>query len=73
MERILAVSYVPGNTRHIPFIRIQGLWLKRAGFSHGDRVRLNVEQNQITISKIHNKPPPQETPKNVQTCFHNII
>lgn len=62
MERILTVSYVPGNARHISYIRIQGLWLQRAGFSHGDRVRLIVEQDRITLTKIETMTPAKSAP-----------
>ena len=62
MDRILSVSYMPGDVRHLPSIRIQGLWLLRSGFSYGDKVRLVVADGYITITKIRNEAASKEEP-----------
>ena len=36
----------------IPQIRFEGQWLKALGFSAGDKIRLECEENRITITKL---------------------
>lgn len=73
MERTLAVSYVPGSARHIPSIRIQGLWLLKSGFCRGDKVRLTVERDKIIITKIQTKPTTQESPRYAQQNLYGEL
>ncbi len=36
----------------IPQIRFEGQWLKALGFSEGDKIKLDCEENRITITKL---------------------
>lgn len=74
MERILSVSYVPAANRHLPAIRIQGLWILKFGFSYKDKVRLVVDYGQITITKINDPASVKEVPKRyVQTNLYDWL
>jgi hypothetical protein len=35
--------------KHVPFIRLCGLWLMRAGFSQGARLRVTVSPGEIKL------------------------
>lgn len=43
--------YKPSNYRPVPQIRLQGNWLKAAGFSTGDTVEVVVEDGRVVIVK----------------------
>jgi hypothetical protein len=62
-ERFLTVSYLPGNDRHWPMIRLKGLWLLHAGFTSGDKIMLAIRPGQILISNISLPPTAKEPPK----------
>ena len=36
----------------IPQIKFEGQWLKALGFSVGDKIKLDCEENRITITKL---------------------
>lgn len=42
MDRLLKVSYAAGGGMHIPMIRLQGIWLRSAGFGVADIIRVEV-------------------------------
>ncbi len=42
----------------IPFLRLRGRWLDRAGFSVGTRVRVDVSERRLIVQVI----PPEEPP-----------
>lgn len=37
------------STRQVPCVRLCGLWLRRAGFSIGQRIRVEVSDGRLTI------------------------
>lgn len=47
-ERPGSYSYTCRN-KHIPEMRIGGVWLEKAGFNIDDQIELVVEENQIVI------------------------
>jgi hypothetical protein len=52
MERTLKV-YTCGDPYQggfLPQIRLQGKWLRKAGFAPGGRIRVVVEKGRLTIS-----------------------
>ena len=50
-ERKLTVNYLynNGNKKPYPFIRLQGRWLERLGFSVGDKVTVTAGEGVIVI------------------------
>lgn len=40
----------------IPQIKFEGQWLEALGFSVGDKIQLDCEENKITITKAGNVP-----------------
>ena len=42
MERLLKVSYATGGALDVPMIRLQGIWLRSAGFGVSDIIRVEV-------------------------------
>ena len=53
MERIMTISYAPGRDNACtPMIRLQGKWLLDYGFVCGDKVRVVVGSEQITIKAM---------------------
>jgi hypothetical protein len=53
MERRLTISaqYQPRRWRahHVPFIRMSGTWLARAGFPIGSKINVRVENGALII------------------------
>ena len=56
MEKSSRKLTVYGKTKQfsqtVPQIRFEGQWLEALGFSVGDKVRLDCEENRITITKL---------------------
>ena len=56
MEKGSRKLTVYGKTKQfnqtIPQIRFEGQWLKALGFSEGDKIKLDCEENRITITKL---------------------
>lgn len=51
--RILTVSYCYNqHDAVIPFIRLQGKWLAKSGFHHGDKIQVAVEYERLVITKL---------------------
>jgi hypothetical protein len=48
--RILTVGR--GTWRSVPMIRMRGEWLRTADFEIGDRVKVEVENGKLTVSRI---------------------
>ena len=42
MDRLLKVSYATGGAMDVPMIRLQGIWLRSAGFGVSDIIRVEV-------------------------------
>lgn len=42
MDRLLKVSYATGGALDVPMIRLQGIWLRSAGFGVSDIIRVEV-------------------------------
>jgi hypothetical protein len=40
---------------HVPFLRLQGRWLDRAGFSVGTRVRVDVSTRRLIVEAIESE------------------
>ena len=38
--------------RYVPWLRVNGLWLERAGFKIGDRIEIDVTNNRLIIKNI---------------------
>lgn len=56
MEKSSRKLTVYGKTKQfnqtIPQIRFEGQWLNTLGFSVGDKIQLDCEENKITITKL---------------------
>ncbi len=56
MEKSSRKLTVYGKTKQfsqtVPQIRFEGQWLKALGFSEGDKIKLDCEENRITITKL---------------------
>jgi len=56
MEKKSRTLTVYGTTNQsyqtIPQIRFEGKWLKALGFSVGDKIKVDCEENRITITKL---------------------
>jgi hypothetical protein len=50
--RELKVGQVWNGREYVPMIRLKELWLKRAGFSVGDRVLVEVGASELKIIKL---------------------
>jgi formylmethanofuran dehydrogenase subunit D len=53
-ERKLTVNYLytNGNKKPYPFIRLQGRWLERLGFTVGDKVTVTAGDGRIVIIPV---------------------
>jgi len=40
---------------HIPAIRLEGKWLKEVGFKQGQKVKILIEENKLTITIAKNE------------------
>ncbi len=49
-ERFLTVGLCPESNPKTPWIRIQGLWLLKAGFTPKSRVRVSVTMGSLHIT-----------------------
>lgn len=38
--------------RYVPWLNVNGLWLEHAGFKIGDRIEIDVKNNQLLIKKV---------------------
>ncbi len=46
-----------GSSILVPFIRLRGLWLKKAGFYIGQKIKVCISENRLIITpKKQNKP-----------------
>lgn len=56
MEKHSRKLTVYGKTKQfnqtVPQIRFEGQWLNALGFSAGDKIQLDCEENRITITKL---------------------
>lgn len=43
-----------GQNKEVPWLNVSGLWLQQAGFNIGDRLKITVENNRLTI--INQRP-----------------
>jgi hypothetical protein len=55
-EKPGSYSYTSRN-KHIPEMRIGGVWLSKAGFNVNDQIELIVEENQIVIRHSTDETP----------------
>jgi hypothetical protein len=44
--------------RHVPKIRLLGLWIEKAGFKIGDKLTVDIEQNRLLLNRIEPEPLP---------------
>lgn len=52
-SRKLTVYGATGKSyQTVPLIRFEGQWLKALGFSVGDKIQVDCEENKITIWKL---------------------
>lgn len=55
-DRTLTVSTVSGyNSKDVPALRINGLWLEDYGFHKGDKVSVHCEEGKLVIVKSEDK------------------
>jgi hypothetical protein len=45
------------NPAPMPYLRLQGRWLERAGFAVGSHVRVSVESRRLVIEVVEDAPP----------------
>jgi toxic protein SymE len=38
-----------GQNKEVPWLNVSGIWLREAGFNIGDRLKITVENNKLTI------------------------
>jgi hypothetical protein len=48
------------NPPPMPYLRLQGRWLERAGFAVGSHVRVSVASRRLVIEVIEDAPPPPQ-------------
>jgi hypothetical protein len=58
--RILAVAHVPwnvecGDPTPLPYIRLKGRWLAKAGFAAASRIAVTVQKGRLTIRPFEEK------------------
>ena len=46
--------------RCIPFIKLQGEWLRQLGFQDGDSIRVSCEEGKLTITTLDEHPIEEE-------------
>ena len=52
-SRKLTVSYLSNsNSVNVPFIRLCGKWLKDAGFSIDDKIKVTVKDNLLVLEPV---------------------
>lgn len=44
------------GTNYVPFIRLRGKWLKKAGFYIGQKIKVYIFKNRLIIVPYHRKP-----------------
>lgn len=55
-QKVLTVSYVQPHDIQLPFIRMQGAYLQKAGFEYRDKILVQViEPGVLLIKKINKK------------------
>ena len=53
MDRLLKVSYATGGALDVPMIRLQGIWLRSAGFGVSDIIRVEVvDMGHLMIKRL---------------------
>jgi hypothetical protein len=57
MSKTFTISYAPDAKHTTPYIRLQGHWLRAAGFEIGKRIIVSVEQGRLTISNHEEAAP----------------
>jgi len=62
--RHLTVSYLPAPWYDfapcpdpLPYLRLRGRWLERAGFAVGAKIRVRVEPHRLILEVIDEEPP----------------
>ena len=79
MQRTLTVSYLPGHSDDVPYLRLQGNWLRMVGFPVGCQVTVTVDYRKLIItpkdvnhdpnpvSSIHNQTTKNDIPNGTST------
>lgn len=58
----------------IPFMKLQGRWLRQMGFNVGSRLKIDAAEGVITISIIGNPVMPQHAvPRSLERKIHYAI
>ena len=52
LEKIIHAGYRTNNDKKVPFIRMSGKWLEKAGFFTGSKIKVNVQQEKLTLLKM---------------------
>ena len=55
-SRIIAEQRGGYNDIEVPFIRLRGRWLERAGFEIGDDLQVEVQDQRLVITKRAENP-----------------
>ena len=54
IKTIRKISYRSWNSfQPVPFISLEGIFLKELGFEFGDRIKVKYEQGKIIITKLN--------------------
>lgn len=64
--RSLTVTYSFRDNRSVPMIRLRGKWLANAGFDEGIRVRVEVKEGALVLTRISEEMPADASSTPVQ-------
>jgi formylmethanofuran dehydrogenase subunit D len=59
--------YYSNRQNYASRLRIQGNWLREAGFNPGDKVKVEVDQGKLTIVNLSTEDMAERTP--VEYCY----
>lgn len=59
-NRVLSISYVSANNNEVPSIRLQGKWLEKLGFKHGNKVFVEEAKGEIILRLIDFEEEPKQ-------------
>lgn len=59
--RLLRVSYNHFGNLTVPYVRLAGLWLARAGFPIGTRIAVTVSPSRIVLEPLEPSSSPADT------------
>ncbi|WP_436491554.1 SymE family type I addiction module toxin [Chitinophaga sp. ARDCPP14] len=60
------------DNRHVPKIRLIGLWIEKAGFKIGDKLTVDIEPNRLLLNRIEPEPLPPVPEKKTRRKRHYL-